>query len=353
MKRILVVDFNGTSSVYTHYLSNGLKGKDCEVEILGKRKKMFLDVFSKTNQYLGVKTGIKLLDYVLNWFWLLLNYKKYDAIIIQWLQLLKYIDIEIQLISYLQKRIPLIYIVHNLYPHNSNSIIIKGRYNSLYKTCKSVAVQTNEIKNSIKKIAPNKNLLRINHGLFFREFRERQLNSNFSKCLMIGYISKYKGVEDAIEVVKMLKEQNIIVSLEVIGLGKPEYISQLNQMIEEFRITDEVKIQAIEVPTQFLINKINKSAMLWLPYKEISQSGVAYTAMGLGTPIVAYDVGNFKEVFSNKSIAEIVDKGDLTGFCFAVRKVLENTNNYKKSIRELYTDDLWDENKVIIKEFLG
>lgn len=41
MKKILVVDFNGTSSVYTHYLANGLRDVNNEVEILGKKKFFF------------------------------------------------------------------------------------------------------------------------------------------------------------------------------------------------------------------------------------------------------------------------------------------------------------------------
>ena len=31
MKKILIVDFNGTSSVYTHYLAKGLVNEDDEV----------------------------------------------------------------------------------------------------------------------------------------------------------------------------------------------------------------------------------------------------------------------------------------------------------------------------------
>ena len=42
MKKILVVDFNGTSSVYTHYLSKGLKDKEDELKILGKKNALHM-----------------------------------------------------------------------------------------------------------------------------------------------------------------------------------------------------------------------------------------------------------------------------------------------------------------------
>ena len=103
MKRILVVDFNGTSSVYTHYFSNGLKDENTLVKILGKKKSAFLDVFNSKNEYIGYNTRFKFLNYILNWIWLLFNYKKFDIVVIQWLQLIKYLSAEVYLVKYLQK----------------------------------------------------------------------------------------------------------------------------------------------------------------------------------------------------------------------------------------------------------
>ena len=140
MKKILVVDFNCTSALYTHYFAKGLVGGNDEVKILGKKKPAFLDVFEDLNEYIGFNVGFKLLDYILNWFWLLFNYQKYDIIIVQWLQLLRYTNVEIKLINYLQSRVKLIYIVHNLYPHNiKNNKIIK-RYKQLYRTTKNIEI---------------------------------------------------------------------------------------------------------------------------------------------------------------------------------------------------------------------
>ena len=349
-KKILVVDFNGTSSIYTHYLSNGLKSLDVEVFILGKKKTDFLDVFDETNTYLGFKTGIKLIDYIVNWLWLLVNHKKFDVIILQWLQLLRYFGFEMHLVSFLQLQIPVVYIVHNLYPHNDKSTQIRKRYNSFYKKCKNIAVQTKQIKTVIQKISPKSNIIEIQHGLFFKDFRPDINAYSSNNCLVIGYISKYKGIEDAIEVAKILKEKQVDFYLEVIGFGKAAYISMLNNRILDYDLSDRIKIHPKEVSTNFLIKKISDASMLWLPYKEISQSGVAYTSMGLGVPIVAYDVGNFKEAFGSEFVAEIVKKNNLTEFSLAVEKVLKNNKSYKKNIQRVFSDDLWSSNNVLIKE---
>jgi glycosyltransferase involved in cell wall biosynthesis len=348
MKKILVVDFNGTSALYTHYFSKGLVEGNDEVKILGKKKPSFLDVFEDLNEYLGFNFGFKLLDYVLNWFWLLFNYQKFDIIVIQWLQLLKYTDVEIKLLNYLQSRVKLIYLVHNLYPHNTKNNKVVKRYNQLYQTVKNIAVHTYKVKKIIFELSPNTNILSIKHGLFFKEFRPIAPKIILNKCLMIGYISKYKGIEDALEVVKRLKEKGLIISLDIIGLGTPAYLNILMKMIDDFKIKDQVFILSKEVPTSFLIDKINESTMLWLPYKKISQSGVAYTSIGLGKPFVGYDVGDFKDSFGDNGLAEIVKKDSIEDFSEAVIEVLYNQDFYEKNIQNFSSQNLWNFNEIIL-----
>ena len=351
MKKILVVDFNGTSSVYTHYLSKGLKNTEDELKILGKEKPEFLDIFEDLNEYLGFKTKFKLLNYILNWCLLLVIYKKFDFVIIQWLQLLKHTSIEIKLINYLQSRVKLVYIVHNLYPHNTKNKKIILRYNKLYKTCKNITVHTSKINDKVLELSPNVNISRIEHGFFFNEFRHKVSKKKSKKCLIIGYISKYKGIEDALEVVKMLKEKGVIIDLEIIGLATPEYLNILTKLIHNFNIKDQVTILSEEVSTGFLISKINESRMLWLPYKNISQSGAAYTSIGLGKPFVGYNVGNFKESFGDLGLAKIVKKDSVEDFSDGVIQVFENENFYKKNIETLSFQNLWNLNKTMLNKY--
>lgn len=347
MKKILVVDFNGTSSIYTHYLAKGLEGND-KVNILGKKKSEFLDVFDNLNEYLGFNLGFKLLDYILNWIWLLFNYKKFDLIVIQWLQLLKYTNLEIKLLNYLQTRIRLIYILHNLYPHNTKNSKIIMRYNQLYNTCNNIALHTKSVKSIILELNPQANILDIYHGFFFKEFRNKSIKIDVHKCLMIGYISKYKGIEDALKVVKNLKKKGVVVSLEIIGLATPAYLNLLKNLIIDLKIKDQVTILSEEVSTKFLIDKINEANMLWLPYKKISQSGVTYTATGLGKPFVGYDTGNFKTFFGDRGVANIVEKNNIEAFSNGVIEVLKNGVFYKENIKKLSSKSLWDLNKSIL-----
>jgi glycosyltransferase involved in cell wall biosynthesis len=349
MKKILILDLNGTSTVYTHYLAHGLKSEKIQVEILGKKKHKFLDIFDSHANYLGFNVSLKLLNYTLNWLWLLMNYKKYDLIIVQWLQLLKYLSLEVNLIKYLQKRTKILYIVHNVYPHNTKNKKIKKRYNSLYKKLDNIAVQTQKVGKKIISLNSDASIIRIEHGLFFKGYRERMYNDPMNKCLMVGYISKYKGIEDALEVVRELKKENESIYLEIIGFGLKDYIEKLNKTIIDYNIQNEVEIISKEVKTKFLIEKIKNSSMLWLPYKKISQSGVAYTSIGLGVPFIGYNVGNFKEAFGAKGVAEIVDRNNIEKFCEAVKKVKKENSIYRKRIFSKLEDDGWKNNRITIE----
>lgn len=349
MKKILILDLNGTSTVYTHYLADGLKSEDIQVEILGKKKNKFLDVFDLHASYLGFDLGLKLLNYILNWLWLFINYKKYDLIIVQWLQLLKYSSLEINLISYLQKRIKLVYIVHNIYPHNTKNNKITKRYDLLYKKLDIIAVQTSEVRKQINAINSDAKIIKIEHGFFFKSFRDEYNTDLKNNCLMIGYISKYKGIDDALKVVEKLKKEGESINLEIIGFGEKDYIEKINKTIEDYDIYDRVKILSKEVKTEFLIEKIKNSSMLWLPYKKISQSGVAYTSIGLGVPFVGYNVGNFEESFGAKGFAEIVERNDIENFCEAVKKVRKENLLYRNKIFSSLEEDGWKRNQITIK----
>ena len=139
-------------------------------------------------------------------------------------------------------------------------------------------------------------------------------------------------IEDALKVVKLLKEKNILVSLGIIGLATPNYLSDLTKIIDHLKINNHVTIISKEVSTKFLINEINQSTMLWLPYKKINQSGVSYTSIGLEKPFVGYNVGNFKAFFGDKGVAKIVEKDNIEAFSEGVIEIIKNEELYKINV---------------------
>lgn len=356
MKKILVVDFNGTSPVYTHYFTKGITNKNTSVAILGKKKSQFLDTFKKVSLYINKGIGIKLVDYFINWGWLLLNANKFDVVIIQWFMLVRFSSIEILLVSYLQNRVKVIYIAHNIFPHNNKSKKVVNRFKRLYKKLKYIGAHTEEVKKAVLSIAPNAIVLNFKHGLFFNESAKHKPSKTFNNtCLIIGFISKYKGIEDAILVIEKLSKTKVEVVLKIKGYGNKRYINELNNLIHQKGLSSKIHIESRVLSTREIIKEIKGSCMLWLPYKAISQSGVSYTSLGLITPFVSYNVGNFKLLESEFQGSIAVEPGRIDLFAQAVEKVLLNNVELRKKIlinsaglRWAYN---WDELKIKLVDF--
>jgi glycosyltransferase involved in cell wall biosynthesis len=66
-----------------------------------------------------------------------------------------------------------------------------------------------------------------------------------------------------------------------------------------------------------------RAALAVLPYREIDQSGVLFTALGAGTPMVLSAVGGFPEIAADGA-AELVPPGDPAALHDAIRRLLED-----------------------------
>jgi glycosyltransferase involved in cell wall biosynthesis len=74
-----------------------------------------------------------------------------------------------------------------------------------------------------------------------------------------------------------------------------------------------------EIPSFF-----RRADVVVLPYREIDQSGVLYTALAFGKPLVLSDVGGFGEVAREHGAGRLVPPGDPHALAAAVRELLED-----------------------------
>lgn len=356
--KTLVVDFNGYSPTYTHYFSKAIKDNDIEVDIIGHLNESDLNIFNELNNYIGIQTKYKLWNYFVNWILLFSIAKNYDVIHFQWLPFLKYSSIDLILIKLLKKKTNNIYYtVHNFTPHNCHDKTIIKRYHKLYQLIDNLIVHTSntedKIKALIKEQAQSKNIIKIFHGLFYSNFKLNKKDQNSQNCnlLMAGMISEYKGFEDALEVVSMLnKKTGIHYNLTIEGKGTKIYINKLKKIINDLNLNKSVHLQEGYVHVKRMIHLYNESDITLMPYKQIEQSGVALTSLGLGTPIIAYNVGGLSDIINNNINGYLIEPGNKEVFAtkvawaFENRKLLNlNIINDEKSL------NLWQETGMIMK----
>jgi glycosyltransferase involved in cell wall biosynthesis len=115
--------------------------------------------------------------------------------------------------------------------------------------------------------------------------------------LFFGQIDEYKGVEILIEAASFLVRENPAVVLMIAGKPKRQlkYAVKLksqaaNNLPEKNTLFRLQFIPVDEVETYFAA-----ADCLVLPYKRIFQSGVIFLAYRFGLPIIATDIGSFRE----------------------------------------------------------
>jgi glycosyltransferase involved in cell wall biosynthesis len=72
-----------------------------------------------------------------------------------------------------------------------------------------------------------------------------------------------------------------------------------------------------EIPAYF-----RRADVVALPYREIEQSGVLFTALAYGRPLVLSDVGGFTEVAEQHGAARLVPAGDPSALARTLTELL-------------------------------
>ncbi len=115
--------------------------------------------------------------------------------------------------------------------------------------------------------------------------------------LAFGLIDRYKGIELAIQAVTLLARSDRSVLLIVAGnpKRKSEYVETLKTLAEPLRATLQIRFDLRFVPVGEVESYFVSADCVILPYRKIFQSGILFLAYRFGIPVVATDVGNFRE----------------------------------------------------------
>jgi glycosyltransferase involved in cell wall biosynthesis len=116
--------------------------------------------------------------------------------------------------------------------------------------------------------------------------------------LFFGNIAPYKGLEDLIRALPMLRSRMESFRVLVVGSvksGEAEYFERMQELIRTSEVADLIE-QTIEYLPEDRVEYYFKAAdVLVLPYRRIFQSGVLFLAYGFGLPVVATDAGSLRD----------------------------------------------------------
>jgi glycosyltransferase involved in cell wall biosynthesis len=116
--------------------------------------------------------------------------------------------------------------------------------------------------------------------------------------LFVGLLRPYKGVDELLDAwLGMDASARLGAELWIVGMGRMD-TTPLRDAIARHGEAGGVRLWERFVSDGQLHALLQRAALVVLPYREIDQSGVAFTALGAHKPLLLSDVGDFPELAS-------------------------------------------------------
>jgi glycosyltransferase involved in cell wall biosynthesis len=192
---------------------------------------------------------------------------------------------------------------------------------------KQVIVHTEGAKQAVLSRFPRLRQ-RINvvpHGELGNLYQRRSKFTSVSRepytLLFFGRLWPYKGLRYLLEAMPLITEQIPEVKLLIAGRGE-----NIHEYFPEGYDTNRYHIFNHFVTPEVVVHLFQRSTVAVLPYIEASQSGVAAIAYGLGTPIIASNIGGLGDLIRHEEDGLLVPPRDVRALANAVIRLLRDRN---------------------------
>ena len=128
--------------------------------------------------------------------------------------------------------------------------------------------------------------------------RQLGVKDNEKAILFLGRIKPYKGIEDLLAAFQQLVQRDPTYRLVIAGephKGSESYLDEIRSIVARDFAPDQVLLKFQFIPDDQMELYLKAGDVLVLPYKDIFQSGILFLAYSFGIPVVATDVGSFRE----------------------------------------------------------
>jgi glycosyltransferase involved in cell wall biosynthesis len=173
--------------------------------------------------------------------------------------------------------------------------------------------------------------------------RRLGLKDNERAILFFGRVRPYKGMEYLLDAFHLLlankqAKYRLIIAGEPIK-GCEEYQKEIETTVRKDFDQGQVLLRIQFIPDEEVEVYLKAADVLVLPYKEICQSGVLFLAYAFGLPVVATDVGSFREEIVEGSTGFLCKPGDAAEMAKAIETyfasdLFKNLNVRRQKIRE-------------------
>ncbi|MBD2336440.1 glycosyltransferase family 4 protein [Calothrix sp. FACHB-156] len=229
---------------------------------------------------------------------------------------------------------PMVTTIHDVFGHPGDAEqVFASQYTrpiAFYRS-QQLIVHTQQHKQTLNQQfrIPKEKINILPHGelgsLYHRRTQKYSLPKEPSTLLFFGRIWPYKGLKYLLQAMPLVAER--IPDIKLIIAGRGENIHQY--------FPDGYDEKRYEIINNFISNEdvvklFQRSTATILPYIEASQSGVAALSYGMGTPIIASEVGGLKEIVKDQEDGLLVPPGDVEALANAIINLLSDQKLYNQ-----------------------
>lgn len=263
-------------------------------------------------------------------------------------------DFTMSILAALCSKVPIISHLH----HNPNWIkkiniksltycIAAYRFTKIVTVSKAISQEYIFGKLIDKKLIVMPNPVALNN--IYKGITDSEVNKKDIDLLFVGRLVEVKDPIKFIEIVEKLKRNNNNIVAKMLGEG-PLY-EECEKKIRELDLNNNIELVGFR---KDVYQYMQRSKLLLIPSKWEGFGLVATEAMALRVPVIAQNVGGLKEIINDKSgklcnsIEDYIQEISLlmqdekyynykSQEAFNRAKELENIDEYKKKIKEIYS----------------
>lgn len=187
--------------------------------------------------------------------------------------------------------------VHNVLPHNRHTWLNRFIYRVAYRLPDRMIVHTEKMKAELIEQfqIPAHRVTVMQHGVddLPEELRAPEPAPTL-RVLLFGGLSPYKGADLLLEAMQQC--QDVPIQVVIAGECRDQtYKQQVECMVTDLGPNHMVHWDSEFISEAKVSGYFESADVAVLPYRHIDQSGVLFTAYRFGTPVIATDVGAFRD----------------------------------------------------------
>ena len=219
----------------------------------------------------------------------------------------------------------LIFICHNVLPHEANRLSHHLTKFAL-KAASRLVVHAHSDQKILRKLISNTNITVTPLPTF------QALDTGHSSCakelptdrpilLFCGLVRPYKGLNILIESLPDVLAQQPI-HLAIVGEFWQDSQKQYIEQITRLQLQDNISIVDEFVSDSCLAAYVKAASVVILPYKSATQSAVVQLSFGLNTPVITTSVGGLPDVVQDGKTGLVVEPDNPNALAEAINRFL-------------------------------